>query len=150
MIGDAKYASRQPDFNDSRTSTILYTDEVPLPACWAEDPRIQFIPKVAGRGLSKQPDKLRGTFSTTCLAINYAVLKGAREIVLVGVDGKPGADGARHFTGTIKENWMRRYDRQRWGYSRLTDDLKSAAVKVWNANPNNKIPTFKTMPEGII
>ena len=141
LIGDHRYARRSPDLSGYKGSLILYTDPEPLPEKLA-DPRIEFIPKVAGRGLSRNPKQLQGTFTTTALAINYAVLRGAKRIGLIGVDGKAGPDNERHFTGTLQEDWHVRYVRQRWGFTRLVDDLKRLQIEVYNLNPHSAINMF--------
>src|SRR5690606_2440208 len=136
LIGDHRYARRKPDLSRYLGPLILYTDPKPLPGELADE-RIQFIPKVAGGGLSRNPGELRGTFTTTALAINYAVLRGAKRILLIGVDGKPGENNERHFVGDIQEDWSKRYDRQRWGFNRLPFDLKQLGVQVYNLNPDS-------------
>lgn len=141
LIGDHRYARRHPDLSAYKGPLILYTDPKELPEELA-DPRIQFIPKVAGRGCSRNPRELRGTFTTTALAINYAVLRGAKRILLIGVDGKAGPNNERHFTGTHFEDWQTRYVRQRWGFSRLVDDLKRLKVEVYNLNRDSDIRFF--------
>jgi len=143
MIGDHRYVKRRPDLSGYRGPLILYTDPEPLPPELHDD-RVQFIPKVPGRGLSRNPAELRGTFTTTCLAISLAFLRGSREIVLIGVDGHAGPKGERHFTGGLIENWHDRYGRQKWGYQRLEDDIKKFKVKVWNANPKSSVKSFRT------
>jgi len=150
MVGDHRYARRNPSFDDYRGSRIIYSDPAPLPECWASDPRVGYIPKVAGAGLSRNPKELRGTFTTTALAINYAVLAGAKVIVLLGVDNKPGPNNERHFIGGIQEDWMQRYQKQRWGYERMARHLHEFGVKVYNANPNSATRTFPQLPEGIV
>lgn len=141
IIGDHRYARRNPDLSAYLGPLILYTDPKQLPDALA-DPRIEFIPKVAGRGLSRNPKQLQGTFTTTALAINYAVLRGAKRIGLIGVDGKPGPDNARHFTGTLLEDWHDRYRRQRWGFTRIVDDLKRLQIEVYNLNRYSAINMF--------
>lgn len=141
MIGDHRYARRNPDLSAYKGPLILYTDPEPLPE-ELHDERIQFIPKVAGRGLSTNPAELRGTFTTTALAINLAVLRGAKRILLVGVDAQTGEGGKRWFGRDTVEHWPKRYQRQRWGYTRLSDALKHAGVTVLNLNPNSAVDTF--------
>ncbi len=150
MIGDHRYAKRQPDFLDFNGHQIIYSDPDPLPECWSHDQRIEFIPKVAGAGISTNPHELRGTFTTTALAINYAVLRGAKRIVLIGVDGKPASDGSRWFGRPDKENWTHRYTKQKWGYERMNRHLHEHGVTVYNANRNSAIRTFKIMPRDFI
>ena len=148
LIGDHRYAKRRESFEEYKGPLILYTDEKPLPPLWT-DPRIEFIPKVAGRGLSSSPHQLRGTFTTTALAINYAVLRGSRRILLVGVDAKAAKDGRRWFSGDRKEDWHDRYARQQWGYRRLVDDLKKRKIEVFNLNPDSAVKTFPVLLEGV-
>lgn len=152
MIGDHRYAKRNPDLSLFRGPLILYTDPEPCPPVLA-DGRTQFIPKVAGRGLSWNRSELRGTFTTTVLAINYAALRGARRILLVGVDGKPGAGNRRWFVGAHcddrREDWPERYNRQRFGYSRIVDDLKRHGVEVFNLNMNSAVKYFPFLKEGV-
>lgn len=142
MIGDHRYVRRRKDFSGYLGNLILYTDPHQLPEAWASDARIHFIPKVAGGGLSTNPRELRGTFSTVSLAINYAVLRGARSIYLIGVDGKPGPRGERHFNNPTPEDFSDRYNRQRWGYQRLVRDLSMLGVPVYNMNRESDIHTF--------
>lgn len=141
LIGDHRYARRNPDLSGYRGPLILYTDPEPLPETW-KDERIRFIPKVPGGGLSRNPRELRGSFTTTALAINYAVLRGAKTIYLVGVDAQAGPNNERHFGGELKEDWHERYNRQKWGYGRLPRDLKPLGVVVYNLNPKSAVTTF--------
>lgn len=141
MIGDHRYARRNPDLSAYKGPLILYTDQKLLPEELHDD-RIRFIPKVAGRGISRNPAELRGTFTTTALAINLAVLRGAKRILLVGVDGKPGEGKRRWFSRDDTEQWPERYQKQRWGYNRLADDLRRAGVAVLNLNPDSAVDTF--------
>lgn len=142
MIGDHRYARRTPDLSGYLGPLILYTDPEPLPETLL-DPRIEFIPKVAGGGLSEDPTCLRGTFTTTALAINYACLRGAKRIYLVGVDGQAGPSGERHFVeGSKQETWPKRYERQAWGLDRIPRDLHKFGAKVFNLNPNSRIRAF--------
>lgn len=149
MIGDHRYSRRRENFEDYKGGLILYTDPVPLPECWCADTRIQFIPKVPGRGLSINSRELRGTFTTTNLAINYAFLRGSKRILLVGVDGKPAKDGRRWFNSDRKEDWHTRYSKQKWGYNRLPDDLRKYGVAVFNLNPDTAITVFPILKEGV-
>lgn len=147
MIGDHRYARRNPDLSGYLGPLILYTDPKPLPP-ELHDERVRFIPKVMGGGLSSNPRELRGTFTTTALAINLAVLRGSRRILLVGVDAKPGPQGERHFSGGLTEDWMKRYERQQWGLSRQPRDLKKLGVKVYNLNPDSALTTYPYLEEG--
>jgi len=147
MIGDHRYARRTPDLSGYKGPLILYTDPKPLPE-ELHDERVRFIPKVAGGGLSTNPNELRGTFTTTALAINYAVLRGSRRILLVGVDAKPGPNKERHFTGTLTEDWNDRYKRQQWGLARQPRDLKRIGCKVYNLNPDSALKAYPYLEEG--
>lgn len=148
MVGDHRYVFRNPDFSDYKGPLILYTDPKPLPDSWKQDDRIRFIPKVMGGGLSQNPRELRGTFTTTALAINLAVLRGAKRILLIGVDGHAGPNNERHFTGFLSEDWHMRYGRQKWGLGRLPRDLKPLGVEVFNLNKRSSIKTFPYLKPG--
>lgn len=149
MIGDHRYARRTPDLTGYKGPLILYTDPDEPPG-ELFDERMQFIPKVAGRGFSTNPKELRGTFTTTALALNYAMLAGAKEVILIGIDGKPGPNNERHFTGEHKEHWEGRYEKQQWGYQRQLDAIKAAGMTVWNANRKSAVRWYPFLPEGII
>lgn len=141
LIGDHRYAARNPDLSAYKGPLIIYTDPRPLPA-GLRDPRVAYMPKEAGGGLSSNPGALRGTYTTTCLAINYAVLRGATRLLLFGIDGKPGPNNERHFTGTAQEDWPTRYDRQRFGYERMARALGAEGVKAYNMNPDSAVTCF--------
>ena len=148
MIGDHRYARRHPDLSAYLGPLILYTDPAPLPET-LHDERIMFIPKVAGGGLSSKSTELHGTFTTTALAINLAVLRGSKRILLVGVDAKAGPNGERHFSGALTENWHKRYERQQWGLGRQPRDLKKLKVQVFNLNPDSALKAYPILKEGI-
>lgn len=147
MIGDHRYARRTPDLSGYLGPLILYTDPMPLPEELHDD-RVRFIPKVPGTGLSRDPAELRGTFTTTTLAINYAVLRGSRRIYLVGVDMQPGPEGQRWADRPEKEGWPMRYKRQAWGYQRQPKELKALGVKVFNLNPKSALKLYPFLKEG--
>lgn len=147
MIGDHRYARRTPDLSGYLGPLILYTDPKPLPH-ELRDERVRFIPKVPGAGLSANPNELRGTFTTTALAINLAVLRGSRRILLVGVDAKAGPNNERHFTGALNEEWHDRYKRQQWGLGRQPRDLKKLGCKVYNLNPDSALKEYPYLEEG--
>lgn len=141
MIGDHRYAKRNPDLSGYKGPLILYTDPEPLPECWSDE-RVRFIPKVPGGGISRNPRELRGSFTTTALAINLAVLQGSKRIYLVGVDARPGPNNERHFGGELQEDWHARYDRQKWGYSRIVRDMAPLGLSIINLNPKSAVTSF--------
>lgn len=142
IVGDPKYAKRNTDFEAYLGPTILYTD--PDHVCPWDDSRIEFIPKVKGDGLSSSKLALRGSFSTVCLAINYAYLRGSRDLYLIGVDGKPGPEGQRSFAREEKDAWPQRYNRQTWGYQRQARHFNRLRLRVTNLNPDSSIKVFPT------
>lgn len=141
LIGDHRYARRNPDLSRYLGELILYTDPDPLPAK-LHDERMRFIPKVAGGGISDNPKELRGTFTTTALAIGYAIMRGATTVYLIGVDAKPGPNKERHFVGSLVEDWPQRYVKQRWGLGRLDRDFKRFGAQVFNLNPDSACRVF--------
>jgi hypothetical protein len=77
-------------------------------------------------------------------AINLATLAGAKTIVLLGYDGRPGADGRTHFHGehaipTPPDVWPHIVR----SFSCIENQLKAMGVRVVNASPGTGIDTFE-------
>lgn len=77
-------------------------------------------------------------------ALNMAVLAGAKTIILLGFDGRPGPDGRTHFHGehqapTPADVW----DHIRRSFSCAERELKAAGVRVLNCSPGTSIDTFE-------
>lgn len=76
-------------------------------------------------------------------ALNLAVLAGAQKIILLGFDGRPGADGKTHHHGehpipTPADVW----DHIRRSFSCVENELNAAGVDVINCSPSSAIDTF--------
>jgi hypothetical protein len=93
-------------------------------------------------GLSLNTEVLQSPSTSGYAAVNYAVLKGAKQIVLLGYDYcQPG------------EHWYPPYEWQSgadeglyaiWAkqYNSMLPTLNSLGVEIWNSNPNSQIKAF--------
>lgn len=80
-------------------------------------------------------------------ALNLATLAGAKTIMLVGFDGRPGADGRTHFHGehpipTPADVWPH----IQHSFSCIENELKAAGVRVMNCSPDSAIGSFEKVP----
>jgi hypothetical protein len=74
-------------------------------------------------------------------ALNLAVLAGAKEIILLGFDGKPG-----HFHGGHpKPTPDHFYDAMRKGFSCAENAIKEAGIRVLNCSPGSALDNFPKM-----
>lgn len=96
-------------------------------------------------GLSSKPDTLAMERTSVSAAINEAVHRGARLIVLLGVDGKFSQDGRTHNHGE-KYRWpfvKGSFDEHQVEFAAIATSLKE--VKVINANTDSKISVWPKM-----
>lgn len=71
-------------------------------------------------------------------AINLAVLAGAKTVVLLGIDGRPG-----HFHGGHPiASPAQFYEEMRKAFSAAEDSIRKAGVTVLNASPGSSIDSF--------
>jgi len=96
------------------------------------------------RGIAKNPDQLAVEKSSVSGAINEAVHRGSKLIVLLGVDGKLGAGGKRHHHD---ENYMWKmvpncFDDHAAEFKMLAPSLKALGIDVVNANPDSRIDAW--------
>lgn len=98
----------------------------------------------AGRlGLCEDPAALRTGYNSGYMAINLAVLAGARRIVLAGYDGRCGPANEAHFFGehpeptpdSVMRYWVK-------SFRGMTADLARLGVEVINATPGSAIDAF--------
>lgn len=97
-----------------------------------------------GEGLSLDPRYLVTGRNSGFQAMNLAVLAGAKKVILLGFDGKPGIDGRDHFHGchprpTPKEA----FPLYRSAMVSSVGALDKAGVKVLNATPDSAIECFE-------
>lgn len=83
-------------------------------------------------------------------AINYATLRGATEIFLLGLDFSPGENNRSHYHDGYK--WhdapMSRRMYPRWAsvLDEANKSLQEAGVRVWNCSPSKVLQAFKYRP----
>lgn len=93
------------------------------------------------KGIATKPTQVALSRTSVSGAINLAVHLGCKRIVLLGVDGKVGADGQRHHHGG-KYPWpmvKACFDHHAEEFRAIAPSLKAAGVEVINANPDSAI-----------
>lgn len=98
-----------------------------------------FVRKIYPPGLSSDRSALAVRRTTFTGAINLAVHLGAARIVLLGADGKMGADGKSHHHQPHR--WWR-FKAERWDLHRreletLVEPLRKLGIDVVNASPGS-------------
>jgi hypothetical protein len=99
-------------------------------------------------GFSTDPSKINYGWNSGFQAINLAILKGCKRIVLVGFDMRR-VNGAAHFFGEHPPKL--RAGREADGYSRFIPQFARAAktmskdIKIVNATPDSALTCFKMM-----
>lgn len=112
-------------------------------------PRATFRKNVTPRkigGLSSDKDAVALERSSVSGAINEAVHRGARDIVLLGVDGKV-INGERHHHGEVYR-WQiikNSFQEQAKEFEVIAPWLKERGVRVINANPDSAIDVWPKM-----
>jgi hypothetical protein len=79
-------------------------------------------------------------------SLNIATLAGAKEVILLGLDGRPAEDGRQNFHGG--HPWptpQAFYEAMRKGFSAVEHDLEASGVRVVNASPGSAIDSFPKM-----
>ncbi len=102
---------------------------------------------IHGFGLSLNPRSLVTGRHSGFQALNVAVLAGSRHILLLGIDGKPAADGRTHWSGGHKDPTPQdAYEFYRKAFSAAEHALKAAGVTVVNCSPGSAVDSFPKMP----
>jgi hypothetical protein len=100
-----------------------------------------------GDGLSVDPGALVTGRHGGFQAINLAVLAGAKNIILLGYDGKPAADGTAHFHGDHpKPSPVSAYPMYLKSFAPAVKPLENLGVSVVNCSPDSAIADFPKMP----
>ena len=114
-------------------------------AAEVKDPRVLHLRKILPTALATRPDEVALARTSTTGAINLAVHYGASRIVLVGVDGKMGADGSRHCHG-LPWPWKPHgkpveatFKDQAAEYANIAPSAARMGVEIVNANPDSAI-----------
>jgi hypothetical protein len=104
----------------------------------ADWPRLRKLSRRKPPGLSSDPRSLTMRRTSLAAAINLAVLLGATTIVLLGADGKDGADGRTHHHEP--HPWPQKPDcwvEQTKDLATLVEPLRELNVAVLNASPDS-------------
>ncbi len=101
---------------------------------------------VHGFGLSLDPRALVTGRNSGFQALNLAILAGAEKVILLGFDGKPGADGRTHWFGDHPQPTpAAAYPLYRQAMSAAEVDIKAAGVTVLNCSIGSAIDAFPKM-----
>jgi len=96
-----------------------------------------------GFGLSRDPQKLVTGWNSGFQALNLAILAGAKTIILLGFDGKPGIDGKTHWFGSHPTPTpAAAFPFYRQAMSMAERDIEAAGVHVVNCSPGSAIDSF--------
>ena len=99
-----------------------------------------------GQGLSLDPGALVTGRNSGYQALNLAILSGAKTVILLGFDGKPGVDGKTHFFGEHpRPTPAAAYEEYRRAFSAGEAAIKAAGVVVRNCSPGSWIDSFEKM-----
>lgn len=98
----------------------------------------------AGReGISEQADHLFTGGNSGHQQLNIAVLAGAKRIVLVGYDAKPGPGNRPHFFGEHPDRTVAPYAHMIESLKRVAPVLYVRGIEVLNASPDSAIECFR-------
>lgn len=110
----------------------------PLPAAYD----IKVLGWDAGRSLSRNPTMLCGRCGGAN-SINLAFLFGARRIILLGFDMRPGSWHSDHKRRIESESYKGEYIP---ALARMAVELTKEGVRVLNATPGSALPCFPILP----
>lgn len=96
-----------------------------------------------GFGLSLDPRALVTGRNSGFQALNLAILSGVKKVILLGFDGRVGADGKTHWFGDHpKPTSCAAYPLYRQAMSAAESDIAAADVTVLNCSPGSAIDSF--------
>lgn len=96
-----------------------------------------------GHGISLDPGALVTGRNSGYQALNLAVLAGSRRIILLGYDGRPAADGRRHWFGEHpKASPIEVYEEMRKTFAAGEAPIAAAGVVVYNCSPGSGLDNF--------
>ena len=148
LSGDHRFFRRGPNLDAYTGPLIVCTD----PVMWDGrplDPRMVYMRRAPRKfGLAESRFELAGSVTTLSLALNYVKHRGAKRVLLIGVDGGPGPAGERRAVGDATEGVgaLARYDRQDRILMSQVGPLAAAGVEVINCNPKSRFTAFRKMP----
>lgn len=97
---------------------------------------------VHGTGLASDPGYLVTGRNSGFQSLNLAVHAGARQVILLGYDGQPAANGATHWHGGHPKPSAGIYEHIRRSFSAVERDLEAVGVRVVNCSPGSAIESF--------
>lgn len=107
------------------------------------DDRVHMLRIREAKGLSTDPGVVHSGRNSLYQALNIAVLAGAARIILLGADGKPGADGRTHWHGGHQRATPAAFwPLVRQAFSSAENQLLELGVEVLNASPGTAIDSF--------
>lgn len=96
-------------------------------------------------GLSFKPDTICWNHNSGAAAINFAILAGAKRILLLGFDMNP-QDGRTHWHNAYSSNTLRAsFNRFLSKYPALAADAKKNKIEILNISPNSALDCFPKM-----
>lgn len=146
MCSDRHWLAEGHDTSGFRGSLIVVTRPE---AVKRRDPRMvamrrQFIERVSGDPFA-DPGLLVEGHTSTSTNISLAVLRGAKRIVLAGIDLRPGPDNRRRSTGEEADDPARaaaRYRRQAEHLAMQAKWVRRRGVEVVNASPRSVLDCY--------
>jgi hypothetical protein len=143
IIGGMAFYAKN-DLREFRGPLVVATARIFNFGRLPRDPRLVCMPRDGGLGLSESRTHLRGSESSVMFGIDYAVKRGARRIILLGCDGKPGADGRRHVNAKDCEGpaAAQRYRAQERCMETQIEPLRGLGVEIWNCSPGTALTIY--------
>lgn len=100
--------------------------------------------------LSEDPTKIFNGLNSGFCALNYAYLKGAKTVYLLGFDFKEGPNGETHFHKSYPWHSAGNTRRLFPAWAQIMDDvapqLTKAGVEVWNCSKDSLLTAFPHKP----
>lgn len=132
---------------------VRYVDEIaetfPKSQLWTQDRQaaqefgLRYVASVKLPGLSRDPARINQGNNSGFQCINIAYHAGARRIILLGFDCKPGHWHKPHPSPLSNSLPLERWKRE---FRALAADLKSEGVVVVNCSPGSALKAFPSMP----
>lgn len=107
-----------------------------------DDAKIHILRNAGPEGLSADPGALATGSTSGYQAVNIAVLAGPARVVLLGYDGRQGADGRRHWFGDHPDRTEPPYQNMIQRFRTMIGPLKALGVEILNATPGSAIDAF--------
>lgn len=146
LIAGGRVFWRHYDLREIFNGTLAVLTDAYEPWTWLPrvDSRMVYMRRGDRHGLSADSTVLAGSESSVMLAINYAVHRGCKRIVLLGCDGKPGAGGKRR--AGRKEADTRdaaaRYRTQEAAMATQIAPLAALGVTIVNCSPGTALGCY--------